>query len=84
MIAYTGSSAYCFSHSLHMCLTAAGMSNVPAVSLLECATGVPFGASFLMLEIPLFFPSPAGKASPEVGLARAIETIGWTCETLRF
>ena len=82
--AYTGSGAYCYSNSLHMCLTAAGMAAVPGVGLLECMTGMPFGASFLKLESPLFFPSPGGKTDPDRGLARALDTVGWTCREQRF
>ena len=41
--AYTGNGPYCYSNSLHMCLTQAGMPAVPPVSLLECMTGMPFG-----------------------------------------
>ena len=82
--AYTGNGAYCFTNSLHMCLRHAGMASAPDVSLLECTTGMPFGASFLKLPSPLFFPSPGSGTSPDRGLTRAIETVGWTCEVLRF
>ncbi len=77
--AYTGSGPYCYSNSLHMCLALAGMPSVPAVALIECMTGMPFGASFLKVESPLFFPSPGAKTNPDRGLSRALDTLGWTC-----
>lgn len=82
--AYTGSGPYCYSNSLHMCLTQAGTAAVPPVSLLECMTGMPFGASFRALDPPLFFPSPGAKTDPDRGLTRALDTIGWECALRRF
>ena len=82
--AYTGNGPYCYSNSLHMCLTQAGMPAVPPVSLLECTTGMPFGASFLALDPPLFFPSPGAATDPDRGLTRALDTIGWECALRRF
>jgi len=76
---YTGNSAYCYSNSLHMCVTHAGMASVPGVDLLECMTGMPFGAALVKRSTPMFFPSPAGR-TPDHGLTRALETLGWTCE----
>jgi hypothetical protein len=76
---YTGNSAYCYSNSLHMCLQHAGMREIPNVGLLECATGMPFGTSFLNFKMPLFFPNPA-KSDPDQGLSQALGTLGWTCE----
>ena len=81
---YTGSGPYCYSNSLHMCLTQAGMAAVPPVSLLECMTGMPFGASFLALDPPLFFPSPGARTNPDRGLTRALDTIGWECVRREF
>ncbi len=75
---YTGNSHYCYSNSLHMCLKHAGMANLPEASLLECMTGMPFGALFLRFETPLFFPSHA-DVNPHSGLSRALSTLGWTC-----
>ncbi len=75
---YTGNSHYCYSNSLHMCLKHAGMANLPEASLLECMTGMPFGALFLRFETPLFFPSHA-DVNPHSGLSRALGTLGWTC-----
>ena len=82
--AYTGNGPYCYSNSLHMCLTQAGMAAVPPVGLLECMTGMPFGASFLALDVPLFFPSPGAGTNPDRGLTRALDTIGWDCTLRRF
>ena len=76
--AYTGNSHYCYSNSLHMCLKQAGMANLPDVGLLECMTGMPFGALFLQFEAPLFFPSHA-DLNPHSGLSRALSILGWTC-----
>ena len=80
---YSGNSAYCFSNSLRMCLQQAGMSNVPTVNLLECMTGMPFGAHFIKLEEPLFFPDTPG-IDPEKMIDHALEIIGWTCTVSRF
>ena len=82
--AYTGNGPYCYSNSLHMCLTQAGMAAVPPVGLLECMTGMPFGASFLALDVPLFFPSPGAGTNPDRGLTRALDTMGWDCTLRRF
>lgn len=79
---YSGNSAYCYSNSLRMCLELASMQDVPAVGLIECMTGMPFGATFLQLEHPLFFPNPV-PTDPDRGLTCALETLGWTCETWR-
>ena len=81
---YTGSGPYCYSNSLHMCLTQAGMAAVPPVSLLECMTGMPFGASFLALDPPVFFPSPGARTNPDRGLTRTLDTIGWECVRREF
>ena len=74
--AYTGSSHYCYSNSLHMCLKQAGMVNLPDAGLLECMTGMPFGTLFLQFETPLFFPSHA-DLNPHSGLSRALSILGW-------
>jgi hypothetical protein len=79
---YSGNSAYCYSNSLRMCLELFGMQDVPAVGLIECMTGMPFGATFLQLEHPLFFPNPT-PTDPDRGLTCALETLGWSCETWR-
>lgn len=81
-VIYSGNSAYCYSNSLRMCLMHAGMENPPSVDLIECMTGMPFGATFLKLEPPLFFPSPT-ETDPDEGITRALETIGWTCHLWR-
>jgi hypothetical protein len=78
LAAYSGNSAYCFSNSLHMCLVQANMLDLPSVSLVECMTGMPFGAAFFKLDPPLFFPSPA-STDPDSGLTRALDTMGWSC-----
>ena len=79
---YTGNSSYCYSNSLHMCLQDAGMIDLPDASFLECLTGMPFGACFLKLDMPIFFPSPA-KTSPDRGLSQALKTLGWSSEVWR-
>lgn len=76
--AYTGNSHYCYSNSLHMCLQHAGMADLPEPGLLECMTGMPFGALFLQFETPLFFPSHA-DLNPNSGMSRALSILGWTC-----
>lgn len=80
MISYSGNSAYCFSNSLKMCLENAGMASIPDVGLIEALTGMPFGATFLDLKTPVFFPSPS-KIDPEKGLSMAMESLGWNCTT---
>ncbi|WP_136806059.1 hypothetical protein [Desulfosediminicola flagellatus] len=80
MINYLGNSAYCFSNSLKICLENAGMENIPNVGLIEALTGMPFGATFLDLQNPVFFPSPS-KIDPEKGLSLAMESLGWSCTT---
>ena len=79
---YSGNSAYCYSNCLHMCLAHTGMTPMPSVGLVECMTGMPFGACFLKEDPPLFFPSPA-CIDPDIGLSRAVETLGWTCTLWR-
>jgi hypothetical protein len=80
--AYSGNSAYCYSNSLHMCLQHAGMPHLPPVSLVECMTGMPFGACFLQRETPLFLSSPA-SITPDDGLTRALAILGWACTVWR-
>jgi len=78
LAAYSGNSAYCYSNSLRMCLQHAGLLHLPEVGLLECLTGMPFGACFLQLDAPQFLPSPA-DINPDNGLTRALDILGWTC-----
>jgi hypothetical protein len=79
ILTYSGNSSYCYSNSLRMCFEHAGLKDLPSVSFIECLTGMPFGATFLKLDTPLFFPSPAAT-DPNTALNRALETMGWTCE----
>lgn len=76
---YTGNSSYCYSNSLHMCLSIVGKKDVPDVSYIECLTGMPFGTCFLDVEMPMFFPSPV-QTEPHEGLTQALKTLGWSCE----
>jgi hypothetical protein len=80
--AYSGNSAYCYSNRLRMCLQHAGILPLPDVSLRECLTGMPFSATFLQREAPLFFPSPA-STNPDDGLTRALTILGWACTVWR-
>lgn len=82
LTAYSGNSAYCYSNSLRMCLEQAGMDHLPTTGLIECMTGMPFGATFLQLKNPLFFPNPT-PIDPDTGVTRALETLGWACELWR-
>ncbi|MGH2517711.1 MAG: hypothetical protein ACRDHP_18845, partial [Ktedonobacterales bacterium] len=80
-IPYTGKSEYCYVNSLHMCLHAAGFASdeLPAPGFLECLTTMPFGSTYLRLDDgPLFFGSPCA-ISPDDGLDRALDALGWTC-----
>lgn len=79
---YSGNSAYCYSNSLRMCLEQASITDLPEVGLIECMTGMPFGAMFLQLEQPMLFPNPT-PIDPDSGLTRALEILGWTCELWR-
>jgi len=54
------------------------MADIPEPGLLECMTGMPFGALFLQFETPLFFPSHA-DLNPNSGMSRALSILGWTC-----
>jgi hypothetical protein len=83
IVPYTGNAAYCFSNSLHMCLlgSAHGHRSIPGPGFLECLSGMTFGNSYGERS-GRFFPSAPGF-TPEKGggLALAIHTLGWTCET---
>jgi hypothetical protein len=81
--AFTGNAAYCFSNGLHMALLGSGArpDTVPEPGFLECLTGMPFGKTYLPAR-RRFWPSAPGF-SPEQGggLAAAIESLGWCCNT---
>jgi len=77
---YSGSGAYCYANSLHMCLGAAGFDAVPGPGFLECLTTMPFGAGYIRLEqgaLPLLSPV---TVDPDAGLTRALAALGWTCQ----
>jgi hypothetical protein len=82
-VPYTGNAAYCFTNSLHMCLQASSRDRgaVPEPGFLECLTGMTFGGHYSSKWVR-YWPS-APNYSPEKGggLALAVETLGWTCET---
>ena len=81
-IPYTGKSEYCYASSLHMCLLAADFApgELPDTGFLECLTTMPFGSMYLVLDDgPMFFPSPIAT-SPDGGLDRALDALGWSCE----
>jgi hypothetical protein len=85
MLSYTGNGPYCYANSLHMSLLGAGASpkEVPSPGFLECLTTVPFGNWYMALEDgPLVFFSGA-NIDPDLGLTRAIKTLGWTCQESR-
>ncbi len=77
MLPYIGSGDYCFSNSLHMSLLASGAraESLPSTGFLECLTTLPFGYTYLKEADLFFFSGP----NPDLGLTRAIETLGWTC-----
>ncbi|MCI0441256.1 MAG: hypothetical protein L0177_19310 [Chloroflexi bacterium] len=76
---YTGNGAYCFSNSLHMCLSAISEEDAPTPSFIECLTTMPFGCAYIRSETgSVFFPS-SPLWDPEKGLDLAIETLGWQC-----
>ncbi|HZU68376.1 MAG TPA: hypothetical protein VFA09_13960 [Ktedonobacteraceae bacterium] len=74
MLSYIGSGDYCFSNSLHMSLLGSGASaeSLLATGFLECLTTMPFGYTYFKEAELFFFSSP----NPDLGLTRAIETLG--------
>jgi hypothetical protein len=78
MLPYIGSGDYCFSNSLYMSLLGSGAhaSSLPETSFLECLTTMPFGYTYFKEAELFFFSGP----NPDLGLTRAIETLGWTCK----
>jgi hypothetical protein len=78
MLPYVGSGDYCFSNSLHMSLLGSGATyeSLPTTGFLECLTTLPFGYTYLKEAELFFFSGP----NPDLGLTRAIETLGWTCK----
>ena len=81
MLPYVGSGDYCFSNSLHMSLLGSGAppESLPSTGFLECLTTMPFGYTYLKEAELFFFSGP----NPDLGLTRAIETLGWTCQVER-
>jgi len=77
---YTGSGAYCYANSLHMCLQAAGADDALLdPGFLECLTTMPFGTGYLRVEDGAFaLPSPM-TVDPDRGLTRALDALGWAC-----
>jgi hypothetical protein len=76
MYSYTGNGAYCYANSIHMGLSAAGMTGLPEVGFLECLTTMPFGKLNMGGE---FYPS-GQLVEPDIGLTKALEALGWTCD----
>jgi Butirosin biosynthesis protein H, N-terminal len=78
MLPYIGSGDYCFSNSLHMSLLGSGAppDSLPPTSFIECLTTMPFGYTYFKEAELFFFSGP----NPDLGLTRAIETLGWTCK----
>ncbi|GHO82412.1 hypothetical protein [Dictyobacter formicarum] len=77
MLPYIGSGDYCFANSLHMSLLGSGAppESLPPTGFLECLTTLPFGYTYFKEAELFFFSGP----NPDLGLTRAIETLGWTC-----
>ncbi|MFF3226523.1 hypothetical protein ACFYV7_27270 [Nocardia suismassiliense] len=69
---YIGSGPYCYSNSLAMMLGA----HAPTTGVIETLTGSPFGFQLGNGSMPFF--DPVGW-HPEIGLAAAIELLGWSC-----
>ncbi|WP_107655415.1 hypothetical protein [Nocardia suismassiliense] len=69
---YIGSGPYCYSNSLAMLLGA----HAPSTGVIETLTGSPFGFQLENGSMPFFDP---GGWHPEIGLAAAIELLGWSC-----
>ena len=81
MTPYAGNGDYCYANSLYMCLRGGGapVESLPAPSFLQCLTTMPFGNVYLKEAGLYFFDGDA----PDVGLPRAIESLGWTCQVER-
>jgi hypothetical protein len=79
MFHYSGNGAYCYANSLHMCLRAAGATDLPDPGFLECLTTEPFGKAQYGSEGTAFFPS-GPVINPDSGLTLALKTMGWTCD----
>ncbi len=81
MLPYIGSGDYCFSNSLHMSLLGSGAApdSLPFTGFIECLTTLPFGYTYLKETELFFFSGP----NPDLGLTRAIETLGWECQMER-
>lgn len=81
MLPYIGSGDYCFSNSLHMSLLGSGAppESLPSTGFLECLTTMPFGYTYFKEAELFFFSGP----NPDLGLTRAIEILGWTCQLER-
>src|SRR5690606_33015459 len=73
MTAYTGSGPYCYTPSLTMVIG----PDAPPPAVVETLTGSPFGAQLVAGALPFFDPS---GWDPEIGLATAVDLLGWTCE----
>ncbi|MFI9408171.1 hypothetical protein [Nocardia sp. NPDC052316] len=69
---YIGSGPYCYSNSLAMMLGA----HAPTTGVIETLTGSPFGFQLENGSRPFF--DPIGW-HPEIGLAAAIDLLGWSC-----
>jgi hypothetical protein len=83
IVPYAGNGAYCVSNSLQMCLLGATRDqlDVPEPWFLECLTGMPFGASYHQRHLRFWPSAPGFDPEKGGGVAQAIETLGWACET---
>jgi hypothetical protein len=83
-VPYVGKSEYCYSNSLHMVLAAHPVKEwaVPSPGRLECLTTMPFGVFFLQRPRgSMFLFSPGANVNPDTGVDRALQALGWKCET---
>jgi hypothetical protein len=81
MLPYVGSGDYCFANSLHMSLLGSGAptESLPSTGFLECLTTLLFGYTYLKEAELFFFSGP----NPDLGLTRALATLGWECQLER-
>ncbi|WP_019031973.1 hypothetical protein [Salinispora arenicola] len=72
-VRYVGDGPNCYADALTMVLGPAG----PGPAAIEVLTGSPYGLSLHGPDLPIFCPS---GWTPEIGIAAALDLLGWTCE----
>ena len=85
MTRYTGNGAYGYANCVHMALRASGAATaeLPEPGFIECLTTMPFGTLYLRVgrDLLVYFSSPL--ATPDQGIAIALDALGWECREER-